>query len=109
MAQNGTRKKKSKGDKMSIYNEAKQLAELLDISVERSLASVVKARLVKAIIDERERSRLTHAELARRSGLPRSAVTGILSGSLKHITIDRLLRLAVALKLMVEFEIRKAA
>ncbi|NJR43984.1 hypothetical protein HC761_00455, partial [bacterium] len=36
------------------------------------------------------------AELAARSHLPRSAVTGILSGSLQKVTIDRVLRLVEA-------------
>jgi predicted RNase H-like HicB family nuclease len=40
--------------------------------------------------------KLTHADLAERSGLPRTAVTGILSGSLQKVMIDRVLRLVEA-------------
>jgi hypothetical protein len=43
----------------------------------------MKARLIAAVSREVERQKVTHAELAQRSGLPRSAVTGILSGSLQ--------------------------
>jgi predicted XRE-type DNA-binding protein len=52
---------------------------------------------------------LTHAELARRSGLPRSAVTGILSGSLQKVTIDRVLRLVTAAGLEANVRVRRAA
>ena len=52
---------------------------------------------------------LTHAELASRSGLPRSAVTGVLSGSLQKVTIDRVLRLIEAAGLEVDIRIRRAA
>lgn len=52
---------------------------------------------------------MTHAELAKRSGLPRSAVTGILSGSLQEVTIDRVLRLVDAAGLQAESKIRRAA
>jgi predicted XRE-type DNA-binding protein len=54
---------------------------------------VLKAQLIAAIIREIDRRGLTHVEVATRSGLPRSAVTGILSGSLQKVTIDRVLRL----------------
>ncbi len=48
-------------------------------------------------------------ELAHRSGLPRSAVTGILSGSLQKVTIDRVLRLVDAAGLDAEIKVRRAA
>ena len=40
--------------------------------------------------DEQE---LTHLEIAKKSGLPCSDVTGILSGSLQKVTLDRFLRM----------------
>jgi predicted DNA-binding protein (UPF0251 family) len=50
-----------------------------------------------AVLREVDRRGLTHAELAAHSGVSRSAVTGILSGSLQKVTIDRvLLRLVEA-------------
>jgi transcriptional regulator with XRE-family HTH domain len=58
---------------------------------------------------ELTRQGLTHAELAQRSGLPRSAVTGILAGSLQRVTIDRLLRLVEAAGLEAAIRIRRAA
>jgi len=43
--------------------------------------------IIEAVLNAAKHAGLTHGELARRSGLPRSAVTGILSGSLQKITI----------------------
>jgi predicted XRE-type DNA-binding protein len=69
----------------------------------------MKAQLIAAVLREVTRRQLTHAELARRAGLPRSAVTGILSGSLQKVTIDRVLRLVEAAGLDAEITVRRAA
>jgi predicted XRE-type DNA-binding protein len=69
----------------------------------------MKSRLISAVLRQIDRRKLTHAELAKRSGLPRSAVTGILSGSLQKVTIDRVLRLVEAAGLEAEIRIRSAA
>jgi transcriptional regulator with XRE-family HTH domain len=65
--------------------------------------------LVAAIVLEVDRLGITHAKLAARSGLARSAVTGILSGSLQKVTIDRLLRLLEAVGLEADIRVRRAA
>ena len=69
----------------------------------------MKAQLIAAVVREAGRRRLTHVELAARSGLPRSAVTGILSGSLQKVTIDRVLRLVEADGLEADIRVRRAA
>jgi predicted XRE-type DNA-binding protein len=51
----------------------------------------------------------THAEIAEKSGLPRSAVTGILSGSLQKVTIDRVLKLVEAVDLVAKIQVKKVA
>jgi hypothetical protein len=53
------------------------LAKLLVIPDSRSVEAVLKAQLIAAVAREIELRGITHAELATRSGLPRSAVTGI--------------------------------
>lgn len=88
---------------------AADLAKQLKISKARSLEAVMKARLISAVLKEVERQGLTHAQLAKTSGLSRSAVTGILSGSLQKVTIDRLLRLVEAAGLEAEVKVRRAA
>jgi predicted XRE-type DNA-binding protein len=69
----------------------------------------LKAQLIAAVIREVDRRGLTHTELATRSGLPRSAVTGILSGSLQRVTVDRVLRLVEAAGLEAEIRVTRAA
>lgn len=85
------------------------LAKALGIPKRRALEATVKAHLIAAVLREVERRGITHAMLADQSGLPRSAVTGILSGSLQRVTIDRVLRLVEAAGLEAEIRIRRAA
>ena len=94
---------------MKKRTSAAVLAKQLGISKSRGLEAVMKARLISAILREVERRQLTHDQLAQRSGLPRSAVTGILSGSLQKVTIDRVLRLVDAAGLEAEIRVRRAA
>jgi len=88
---------------------AGRLARELGISKGRALEAVVKADLIAAVLKAAEKKGLTHVELAQRSGLPRSAVTGILSGSLQKVTIDRILKLIEAAGLEAEIKVREAA
>ncbi len=88
---------------------ATSLAKQLNISKARGLEAVIKARLIAAVLKEAEKRHLTHAALARASGLSRSAVTAILSGSLQKVTIDRVLRLVEAAGLEAEVKVRRAA
>ena len=94
---------------MNKRTSAGRLAKLLGIPKSRGLESVLKAQLIAAVIREVDRRGLTHTELATRSGLPRSAVTGILSGSLQRVTIDRVLRLVEAAGLEAEIRVTRAA
>jgi predicted XRE-type DNA-binding protein len=94
---------------MKKTTSAERLAELLAIPRSRGLEAIVKARLIAAVLREVNRQRRTHADLATRSGLPRSAVSGILSGSLQKVTIDRLLRLVEAVGLEADIRVRRAA
>ena len=86
-----------------------RLARQLGIPKSRGLEAVLKAQLIAATIREVHRRGLTHAVVAARSGLSRSAVTGILSGSLQKVTIDRLLRLLEAVGLEANVRVRRAA
>jgi len=94
---------------MKRTSAATDLAKHLNVSKARGLEAVMKARLISAVLKEAERRHLTHAQLAEASGLSRSAVTGILSGSLQKVTIDRVLRLVEAAGLEAEVKVRRAA
>jgi predicted XRE-type DNA-binding protein len=85
------------------------LAKKLGLSPARGMEAVIKAQLISAVLKSIAKSKLTHEELAKRSGLPRSAVTGILSGSLQKVTIDRVLRLVQAADLVAEVRVHSAA
>jgi predicted XRE-type DNA-binding protein len=84
-------------------------AKAIGVSPARAMEAKIKAQLISAVIEAAKAQELTHAELAKRSGLPRSAVTGILSGSLQKVTIDRVLRLVEAVRLVAEVQLKKAA
>lgn len=88
---------------------SQKLAKQLKIHPARAMEAVMKAQLIAAILRASEKKELTHAELAKRSGIPRSSVTGILSGSMQKVTLDRVLRLADAAELTAEIKIRNAA
>ncbi len=79
-----------------------QLAKMLGVSPARGMEAVIKAQLISAVLKAVEKHGLTHQELGKRSGLPRSAVTGILSGSLQKVTIDRVLGLVGAVEVRVK-------
>ena len=86
-----------------------ELAKKLGVTPARGMEAVIKAQLISAVLKSISKSKLTHADLAKRSGLPRSAVTGVLSGSLQKVTIDRVLRLIEAADLVAEVRVRSAA
>lgn len=86
-----------------------QLAKMLGISSARGMEAVMKARLITAVLNAIKKQGLTHTEIAARAGLPRSAVTGIISGSLQKVTIDRILKLVEAVHLIVEVRVKTAA
>jgi phage-related protein/predicted XRE-type DNA-binding protein len=105
-----SRAKAPEGDHaMNKKTSADRLAKLLGIPKSRGLEAVLKAQLIAAVLREIDRRGLTHAELAAHSGLSRSAVTGILSGSLQKVTIDRVLRLVEAAGLEADIRVRRAA
>jgi predicted XRE-type DNA-binding protein len=94
---------------MTTRTSAARLAKQVGIPKSRALEAVLKARLIAAVVREVGRRGMTHVELAARSGLPRSAVTGILSGSLQKVTIDRVLRLVEAAGVEAEISVWRAA
>jgi predicted XRE-type DNA-binding protein len=94
---------------MTKKTTSDQLSRMLAIPKSRALEATLKAQLIAAVSREVARHGLTHGELAQRSGLPRSAVTGILAGSLQRVTIDRLLRLVEAAGLEAAIRVRRAA
>ena len=85
------------------------LARKLGLPTSRGVEAVLKAQLIAAVMKEAEEQELTHVQLAKKSKLPRSAVTGILSGSLQKVTLDRILKLVEAVGLVPELKLHKSA
>ena len=86
-----------------------EIAKMVGVSPSRGMEAVIKAQLISAVLGSLQKNKLTHAEIAKRAKLPRSAVTGILSGSLQKVTIDRVLRLIEAVGLVAEVRIKNSA
>jgi predicted XRE-type DNA-binding protein len=86
-----------------------EIAKMVGISPARGMEAVIKAQLITAVLEAIQKKQITHMELAKRAKLPRSAVTGILSGSLQKVTIDRVLRLIEAAGLIAEVRVKKSA
>lgn len=89
--------------------QSHELAKKLKISKSRGLEAVMKADLIDAVLKAARANGLTHAEISKKSGLPRSAVTGILAGSLQKVTLDRILRLVEAVGLTAQVKVKQAA
>ncbi len=91
------------------YKKLDQFAEDIGVSSASAAEAEVKAKLTKAIIVEIKKQNLTHQEVAEQSGISRTTITGIVSGSLQKITVDRLLRVASSVGLSVDIKIKKSA
>lgn len=89
--------------------KAERIANELGIAKSRGIEAVIKAQLIRAIIEAAEKQEFTHEQISKRSGVPRSAVTGILSGSLQKVTLDRVLKLVEAVNLTAEIRTKRAA
>lgn len=94
---------------MNRYKKVSDLAVSLGVSKERGQLAELKSRLTKEIKKFIELNELTHQELADLSGVPRSAITGIINGSLQKVTLDRLLRVLFSLGVKIEMKIKTAA
>jgi predicted XRE-type DNA-binding protein len=94
---------------MKRKNSGAEIAKMLGISHSRGMEATIKAQLISAVLETARKEEFTHAEIAKKAKLPRSAVTGILSGSLQKVTIDRVLKLIEAVGLMAEVRIKKIA
>ena len=94
---------------MKKRTKSSELADMFSVSHARGMEAIIKAQLITAVLKRIEKDGITHAEIAQRAELPRSAVTGILSGSLQKVTIDRILRIVEAVGLVADIRVRRAA
>jgi predicted XRE-type DNA-binding protein len=85
------------------------LAKKIGLPKSRAYEAATKAKLIKEIITQVEQNGFTHAEVAEMAGVARSTVTGIISGSLQKVSLDRLVRILSAMGFIVDFKIKKAS
>ena len=95
--------------KSKIYRKPTDLAVGLGLHSSRGHLAKMKAKLTKEIIKTIEKEGLTHKEISDLSGIPRSAITGITTGSLQKVSIDRLVRILTALGKVIELKVKSVA
>ena len=93
--------------KSKRYNNMKDIAKDLGLYPKMGELAELKAKLTLEIIKAIENKGLTHKEVAELSGIPRSAVTGIVNGSLQKVSMDRLVRVLFSLGNKVSIRISK--
>jgi predicted XRE-type DNA-binding protein len=92
-----------------VYESVEAFSKSIGVSKQRSTESKLKAQLVAAIRREIDAQELSHARVAKLAGVARTNITGIISGSVSSVTLDRLVRIAAALGLSMELEITRSA
>lgn len=102
-------KTKKKTKDRVVYSSVSSFAKGIGVSEARSIESKLKAKLVAAIRREMEKQELSHDQVAKLAGVARTNITGIISGSVTSVTLDRLVRIAAALGLSMDLEIKKSA
>lgn len=95
--------------KTTKYKSITNLAEDIDLDLQVALVAEFKAKLTFEIIKVVSKKKLTHQEVAILSGLSRSSVTGVISGSLQRVSIDRLMRILLSLGKSVSIKVKDAA
>ncbi len=86
-----------------------ELAKRLGRPPEVAIIASIKAKMTLEIIKYIEKKNLTHQEVADMTGIPRSAITGIINGSLQRVSIDRLVRILAGLGKSVDMKIKDVA
>src|SRR6266496_6175877 len=81
------------------------LAGALGFSTTKAKEWQVQHALLKHVKDITRKCRITHAEIAKRSGTSRTRVTAILNDDLQHVSSDLLIRILAALGYRVRLSV----
>lgn len=95
--------------KSTKYNNSKDLAKDLGPDPQVGEIAELKVKLTKEIQKVITKKDLTHQEVSDLSGDLRSAITGVFSGSLQKVTVDRLMRVLASLGKSFSLKIKDAA
>ena len=99
-------------EELRLSKKYKNMSDLAgDLGLDPRIGEIaeLKAKLTKEIIKIINKKKLTHQEVSDLSSVPRSAITGIVSGSLQKVTIDRLLRIISSLGKSISIKVKDAA
>lgn len=88
------------------YKNSSDLAKDLGLSKEVGQIAEIKTKLTGEILKVIEKKDLTHQDVADSSGVPRSAVTGIVNGSLQKVSLDRLVRILNAVGKTIDIRVK---
>ncbi len=95
--------------KQTVYTNIEDLAESFGLPREYGIIVKMKTKLTGEIINTAKKEKLTHQKIADLSGVPRSAVTGIINGSLQKVTLDRLVRILNSLGKNIDIKVTDIA
>jgi predicted XRE-type DNA-binding protein len=88
-----------------IATTGEELAGALDLSPAEAKEWQVQHTLLRRLKEIAQRHRITHAEIAKRSGTSRTRVTAILNDNLEHVSTDLLIRLLASLGYRVKVSV----
>lgn len=88
------------------YKKLGELAKAIGLPKEYGEIAELKAQLIQIILKKMHQSHITHQDIANLSDIPRSAVTGILNGSVQKVSIERLIRISYAIGMKIELKIK---
>jgi predicted XRE-type DNA-binding protein len=95
--------------KMKRYKKSEDFGHDLGLSKDQIEIAKLKTKIKKEILLMVKLTGINPTDLAEKSGLARSVVSGIVNGSLQSVSIERLIKLAMALGLEVGINLKKAA
>ena len=91
-----------------VAANAEDLAGALGLSETEAQEWQVQHLLLKRLQQIVRKQKITHAEVARRSGTSRTRVTAILNDNLEHVSTDLLIRLLASLGYGVKVSVVKS-
>lgn len=86
----------AKKEKPFTTHTAQELGEALGLTPVESMEMEFRSEITLALVKAIQEKKLTHAEIARRSGTSRTRVTAIAGGNTRGISTDVLIRVLVA-------------
>ncbi len=95
--------------KHNLKNGAKGLSKALGLSEADAIEAQLKSEIMTKIRQSIKQKKLTHQEVADLSGIGRTVITQIVNASIQRITIDRLIKVLVALGISPVMRYKKAA